>query len=119
MAQIGRRESLNVRRCTARPWDAIAAAHKAYPTYIRERRIFDQSGGFKHCVLRSRARAVRLASRECKTECGKNDRIHGRSPCFVGVGALFAAPIHDDFEKLKLADSLGFMVELLAPITDS
>ncbi|PYS83499.1 MAG: hypothetical protein DMF70_06580, partial [Acidobacteria bacterium] len=23
------------------------------------------------------------------------------------------APIHDDFEKLKLADSLGFMVELL------
>src|SRR4029079_17670799 len=27
-------------------WDAIAAAHKAYPTYIRERRIFDQAAGF-------------------------------------------------------------------------
>src|SRR6185436_6841159 len=27
-------------------WDAIAAAHKAYPSYVRERRIFDQGAGF-------------------------------------------------------------------------
>ena len=29
------------------------------------------------------------------------------------LGLYSPAPIHDDFEKLKLADSLGFMVELL------
>src|SRR3989442_11896765 len=27
-------------------WDAIAKAHHGYPSYIRERRIFDQTGGF-------------------------------------------------------------------------
>ncbi len=29
------------------------------------------------------------------------------------LGLYSPAPIHDDFEKLKLADSLGFMIELL------
>ena len=29
------------------------------------------------------------------------------------MGLYSPAPIHDDFEKLKLADSLGYMIELL------
>src|SRR5262245_23893254 len=28
------------------PWEAIGKAHRDYPSYIKERRIFDQAGGF-------------------------------------------------------------------------
>src|SRR6185295_6177596 len=38
-------------------WDAIAKAHETLPTYIRERRIFDQAGGF-NTVLFDYARTL-------------------------------------------------------------
>ena len=47
-------------------WDQIARAHASYPGYIRDRRIFDQSGGF-NTVLFGFARAlVRLADESAK-----------------------------------------------------
>ena len=43
-------------------WDAIAAAHKAYPTYIRERRIFDQGSGFNSTYFSFARALVRMAT---------------------------------------------------------
>ncbi len=94
-------------------WDAIANAHKNYPSYIRERRIFDQAAGFNSTYFGIARALVRLAAESAKPNA---DRL----PEYTDArrrsleGALYSpAPIHDDFEKLKLADSLGFMVELL------
>jgi peptidase S46-like protein len=94
-------------------WDAIANAHKSYPTYIRERRIFEQSGGF-NTVLFGFARAlVRMAAENEKPNTERLPEYTDARRASLEAALYSPAPIHEDFEKLKLADSLGFMVELL------
>jgi hypothetical protein len=94
-------------------WDQIARAHANYPSYIRDRRIFDQSGGF-NTVLFGFARAlVRLADENAKSNTERLPEYTDARRASLELGLYSPAPIHKDFEKLKLADSLGFMVELL------
>jgi len=94
-------------------WDQIARAHASYPGYIRDRRIFDQSGGF-NTVLFGFARAlVRLADESAKPNAERLPEYTDARRASLELGLYSPAPIHKDFEKLKLADSLGFMVELL------
>ena len=94
-------------------WDAIAAAHKAYPSYIRERRSFEQAGGF-NTVLFSYARTlVRMAAENQKPNAQRLPEYTDARRASLELALFSPAPIHEDFEKLKLADSLGFMVELL------
>src|ERR1043166_6834394 len=47
-------------------WDAIAAAHKAYPSYVRERRIFDQGAGFNTILFGYARTLVRMAEESKK-----------------------------------------------------
>ena len=94
-------------------WDQIARAHANYPSYIRDRRIFDQSGGF-NTVLFGFARAlVRLADENAKSNTERLPEYTDARRASLELNLYSPAPIHKDFEKLKLADSLGFMVELL------
>jgi Peptidase S46. len=94
-------------------WDQIARAHASYPGYIRDRRIFDQSGGF-NTVLFGFARAlVRLADESAKPNAERLPEYTDARRASLELNLYSPAPIHKDFEKLKLADSLGFMVELL------
>ena len=94
-------------------WDAIAKAHKAYPTYIRDRRIFEQSGGFNSTLFNFARALVRLAAENEKPNAERLPEYTDARRASLELGLYSPAPIHEDFEKLKLADSLGFMVELL------
>ena len=94
-------------------WDTIAAAHKAYPTYIRERRIFDQAAGFNSTYFGFARTLVRLATENEKPNAERLPEYTDARRASLELALYSPAPIHDDFEKLKLADSLGFMVELL------
>lgn len=94
-------------------WDAIAKAHKAYPTYIRERRIFEQAGGFNSTLFSFARALVRLAAESEKPNAERLPEYTDARRASLELGLYSPAPIHEDFEKLKLADSLGFMVELL------
>ena len=94
-------------------WDAIAKAHKAYPTYIRDRRIFEQSGGFNSTLFTFARALVRLAAESEKPNAERLPEYTDARRASLELGLYSPAPIHEDFEKLKLADSLGFMVELL------
>jgi len=94
-------------------WDAIAAAHKAYPTYIRERRIFEQAGGFNSGLFTFARMLVRLAAESEKPNAERLPEYTDARRASLELALFSPAPIHEDFEKLKLADSLGFMVELL------
>jgi hypothetical protein len=94
-------------------WDAIAAAHKAYPTYIRERRIFDQAAGFNSTYFTFARALVRLAAENEKPNAERLPEYSDARRASLELALYSPAPIHDDFEQLKLADSLGFMVELL------
>src|SRR5215510_7548748 len=94
-------------------WDAIAAAHKAYPSYIRERRIFDQGGGFNTVLFGYARTLVRMADESKKPNAERLPEYTDARRASLVLALFSPAPIHEDFEKLKLTDSLGFMVELL------
>ena len=94
-------------------WDTIANAHKAYPSYIRERRIFDQGSGFNSAYFAIARGLVRLATENEKPNSERLLEYTDARRASLENTLYSPAPIHDEFEKLKLADSLGFMVELL------
>jgi len=94
-------------------WDAIAKAHQAYPTYVRERRIFDQAGGFNSTLFNHARTLVRLAAENEKPNGERLPEYADARRASLELALYSPAPIHEDFEKLKLADSLAFMVELL------
>ena len=94
-------------------WDAIAAAHKAYPSYVRERRIFDQAAGFNSTYFTFARSLVRLATENEKPNAERLPEYTDARRASLELALYSPAPIHDDFEKLKLADSLAFMVELV------
>jgi hypothetical protein len=94
-------------------WDAIAKAHQGLPSYIRERRIFDQGTGFNTALFGIARTLVRLAAENEKPNAARLPEYTDARRASLELGLYSPAPIHDDFEKLKLSDSLGFMVELL------
>jgi hypothetical protein len=94
-------------------WDAIAKAHQTYPTYIRERRIFEMSGGFNSTLFTFARALVRMAEEDQKPNAQRLPEYTEAKRASLEQALYSPAPIHLDFEKLKLADSLGFMVELL------
>jgi hypothetical protein len=94
-------------------WDAIAKAHQNYPSYIRERRIFEQAGGFNSTLFTFARILVRLADENAKPNAERLLEYTDARRASLELGLYSPAPIHADFEKLKLADSLGFVVELL------
>src|SRR6266480_142174 len=94
-------------------WDAIAKAHQGLPSYVRERRIFDQGSGFYTTTFGYARTLVRLAAENGKPNAQRLPEFTDARRASLELGLYSPAPIHDDFEKLKLADSLGFMVELL------
>jgi hypothetical protein len=56
---------------------------------------------------------VRLAAENEKPNAERLPEFTDARRASLELGLYSPAPIHEDFEKLKLADSLGFMVELL------
>lgn len=94
-------------------WDAIVKAHQGYPSYIRERRIFDQAGGFNTVMFNFARALVRLAAENAKPNAERLPEYTDARRASLELALYSPSPIHDDFEKLKLADSLGFMVDLL------
>jgi hypothetical protein len=94
-------------------WDAIGKAHTTLSTYIRERRIFDQAGGFNTALFGVARTLVRLAEENAKPNAERLPEFTDARRASLELGLYSPAPIYDDFEKLKLADSLGFMIELL------
>src|SRR5215207_8862760 len=94
-------------------WDAIAKAHKTYPTYVRDRRIFEQAGGFNSTLFNFARTLVRLAAESEKPNAERLLEFTDARRASLEHGLYAETPVYEDFEKLKLADSLGFMVELL------
>src|SRR5882724_1378871 len=96
-------------------WDAIAKAHQGLPSYIRERRIFDQASGFNTTTFGFARTLVRLAAENEKPNAERLPEYTDARRASLELALYSPAPIHDDFEELKLTDSLEFMVELLGP----
>src|SRR5258705_4667010 len=96
-------------------WDAIAKAHQGLPSYIRERRIFAQGGGFNTTLFGYARTLVRLAAENEKPNAERLPEYTDAKRASLELALYSPAPVHVDFEQLKLTDSLEFMVELLGP----
>jgi hypothetical protein len=93
-------------------WDAIAAAHKGLASYARERRFLDLGAGFNSTLFGFARTLVRLAAESGKPNAERLPEYTDARRASLELGLYSTAPIHTEFEKLKLADSLAFMAEV-------
>jgi hypothetical protein len=97
-------------------WEAIAKGRKDLATYERDRRFLDPTitsvvvpAGF-NSVLFSYARTlVRLADENQKPDAERLPEFMNARRAALEATLYSTAPIYDDYEKLKLANSLAFM----------
>src|SRR5256886_9662606 len=97
----------NRQKMYADAWDAIAKAHRDYPSYIKERRIFDLAGGFNTVLIDYARTLVRLSAENPKPNAERLLEYTDARRASLELALYSPAPIYDDFEKLKLADSLA------------
>jgi hypothetical protein len=90
-------------------WEAISKARRDLAAYERDRRFLDLAAGFNTSLFGYARTIVRLAEESEKPD-------EKRLPEYASVrrpqleAALYStAPFYEDFEKLKLANSLAFL----------
>lgn len=94
-------------------WDAIAQGRKEQPSYERERRLFESAAAFDTKYFGIARNLVRMAEESEKPNPARLAEYTDARRESLELGLYSPAPIYDDFEKLKLTASLGFMVEVL------
>jgi Peptidase S46 len=94
-------------------WEAIATAHKGLASYAKERRFLDLAGGFNSSLFSTARTLVRLAAESKKPNAERLPEFTDARRSSLELGLYSTAPVHTEFEKLKLADSLAFMAEVL------
>jgi hypothetical protein len=94
-------------------WDAIAKGRKSLASYERERRILEAAAGFNTILFTKARHLVRMAAESEKPDAERLPEYTNAKRESLESELFSPAPIYTDFEKLKLADSLAFMVEVL------
>ncbi|MGQ9801150.1 MAG: S46 family peptidase [Candidatus Saccharicenans sp.] len=88
-------------------WEEIAQAQKEYASFFKEYQLFERGNAFNTVYFNLARSLVRSAQRE--RPAGAPDMAEGRMP----------ATIHDDFEIVKLADSLKLLKEELPDLQET
>jgi hypothetical protein len=90
-------------------WESIARGRKALPTYSRDYSFLEGGAGF-NSVLFSIARSlIRLAAEGAKPDAERLPEYTEARRESLELNLFSPAPIYEDLEKMKLADSLAFM----------
>ena len=90
-------------------WDAIAQGRKNQPSYERERRFLESGWGFGSKLFQIARDLVRMAEEKEKPNAQRLPEYTDARRESLELQLFSPAPIYDDFEKLKLTDSLSFM----------
>jgi hypothetical protein len=92
-------------------WESIAKARAALREIERDRRFLDLAAGFNTSLFAAARHIVRLAAEADKPDAERlPEYTDARRPA-VESALYTETPLHADFEKLKLADSLDFLRE--------
>ena len=94
-------------------WDAIAAAQKAYAGFFKPLTFFERANGFYTTYFTIARNIVRLAMEKPKPNAERLRAFRDASLPSIERGILSPAPIYDEFEILKLGDSLAQLEEEL------
>ncbi|MEJ7712743.1 MAG: S46 family peptidase [Pyrinomonadaceae bacterium] len=90
-------------------WESIAKARKALPAYERERRFLEGQWGFDSTYFHLARTLVRLAEEDQKPNGERLQEYTQAARPPLELSLYSPAPIYDEFEKVKLADSFSFM----------
>ena len=94
-------------------WDEVAAAEKAYASLYRPMVFFERANGFYTTYFTIARNLVRLAMEKTKPNADRLREYRDAGLPGVERGILSPAPIYDEFETLKLSDSLAQLQEEL------
>jgi hypothetical protein len=94
-------------------WDEIAAAEKAYASFFKPLAFFERANGFYTTYFTMARTIVRMAMEKPKPNADRLREFRNASLPSVERGLLSPAPIYDDFEVVKLGDSLAQLQEEL------
>ena len=90
-------------------WDAIAKAHKSLAGFAKDRRFIDLGAGFNTYLFGYARTLVRLAEENEKPNAERLPEFGDARRASLEAQLFTQSPFYEDFEKLKLANSLTFM----------
>ena len=90
-------------------WDAIAKERKELPSYERERRFLESGWGFSSDYFNFARTLVRMAEEGAKPNAQRLPEYTDGNRESLEQELYSPAPIYDDFEKMKLSNSLALM----------
>ena len=96
-------------------WEAIAKGRKDLAAYDRDRRFLDLAAGFNTPLFGYARALVRLADENEKPDAQRLPEFMKTRRAALEANLYSTAPIYDDFEKMKLANSLAFMQSEYGP----
>lgn len=100
-------------------WDEIAAAEKAYAALFKPLAFFERANGFYTTYFTMARNIVRLALEKPKPNAERLREFRDASLPSVERGILSPAPIYDEFEAVKLGDSLAQLQEELPDMVEA
>jgi hypothetical protein len=107
------RKDADLEKVFGSAWDENAEAEKAYASFFKPLTFFDRANGFYTTYFTMARNIVRLAMEKPKPNADRLREFRDASLPSVERGILSPAPIYDEFEILKLADSLAQLKEEL------
>jgi len=99
-------------------WDEIARAQKAYAEIFKPLTFFERAQGFNSIYFSLARNLVRLAEERQKPNEARLREYRESNLPSLERSILSPAPIYDDFEIFKLADSLGQLKEELGNLVE-
>jgi Peptidase S46 len=90
-------------------WENVAKGRKALAGYFREYSLVENKAGFNSELFAIARELVRLAAEGAKPNAERLPEYTDARRESLELALYSPAPIYDDFEKMKLADSLAFL----------
>ena len=97
----------------ASAWDRIAKAQHDYAGLMKERSVLELGQGFNSTLFHIARTLVRMTEEDQKPNAERLREYSEAARESLEQELYSTAPIYDEFEVAKLADSLGFLVEIL------
>ncbi|MBA2340878.1 MAG: S46 family peptidase [Pyrinomonadaceae bacterium] len=94
-------------------FDQIARARQALPSYERQRRFTESAWGLSSSLFNIARSLVRLADESAKPNAERLPEYADARRASLELSLYSPAPIYEDFEKMKLVNSLRFMIDEL------
>jgi hypothetical protein len=106
-------KSLELQKDFAAAWDEVAEAQKKYASFFKPFTFFERANGFYTTYFGVARNLVRLAMEKPKPNAERLREYRDAGLPSLERGLLSPAPIYDEFEILKLGDSLAQLREEL------